>query len=89
MTRLFYLFTLTTCTSVFNKGADAQSDGSSRDACSVYAVTKTLEMSPGQYKARRRVVYDTTKQILPDQYDSTMYDLGLKWGNGKKSTPCQ
>lgn len=87
MPRLPYLLTLAVGTSLFYNHANAQRNSSpGDDTCSIEISTEAIDMVPGQYTARRRVMYDTTKRILSDQYDATMYALGLAWGDKKEGT---
>ncbi|KAH9860701.1 hypothetical protein J1614_012033 [Plenodomus biglobosus] len=48
--------------------------------CTLSIYTQTVSMVLGQYTIRRRVVYETDKRILADEYDRIMYGFGLRWG---------
>lgn len=50
--------------------------------CIVYAVMdKVLPEQDDQHMVRRRVVYDTTKNMM--QYDQVLYSIGWMWSNEK------
>ncbi|KAF2854812.1 hypothetical protein T440DRAFT_551867 [Plenodomus tracheiphilus IPT5] len=81
---------LTACASLFPTRATAQrggyvksGDGDVAD-CTIDIYTETVKMVLGQYTIRRRVVYETSKEILSDEYDATMYAFGWKWGDHKQ-----
>lgn len=54
--------------------------GHSTKDCFVYAVTD--EAWTENNMRRRRVVYDTTKNV--QHYDQTMYSIGWMWSNEKE-----
>ncbi|CBX97094.1 predicted protein [Plenodomus lingam JN3] len=49
--------------------------------CSIDVYTETVRLVLGQYTTRRRVVYETDKAMLADEYDGVMYGFGLRWGD--------
>ncbi|KAI8935733.1 hypothetical protein NX059_007253 [Plenodomus lindquistii] len=77
-------YILSTCALLFSLGTDAQSSDQASSACTINVYTETVDMVLGQYTARRRVVYETSKPISADRYDTTMYALGLTWGDNKE-----
>jgi hypothetical protein len=57
--------------------------GRSASTCISYAVTNNTWTENNL--RRRRVVYDTTKNLV--QYDHVMYSIGWMWSNEKESKP--
>ena len=64
------------------------SDISKRLDCAVYARTSHVHLVLGSYIKRRRVVFETTKQLPPGRYDRFMYGLAWRWGEAKSSKLC-
>ena len=75
LTALLCLTALTSVTAIDTIARSAKN-------CVIYAVMdKVLPEQDDQHVVRRRVVYDTTKNMM--QYDQVLYSLGWMWSNEK------